>query len=268
MLAYEESEAQIVRNMRSAGIDLQPWLDEGLLHIHASRPSSHGLEMHLVSVHKLVEEIRPAALVMDPISNLTAVGSASEAKAMLVRLIDYLKSRGVTALYNSLTAPDGTMERSEVGVSSLIDTWLLVRQLETNGERNRTLFVLKSRGMSHSNQVREFLITDHGIDLRDAYLGPHGVLTGSARLAQEARERDEDIRREEERARDEAQLAARKLALEAQLAAIKAELENVNRNANRAASDDERRRKLAREDQAAMARSRRVADAPGKRSGG
>jgi circadian clock protein KaiC len=259
MVAYEESEAQIVRNMRSVGLDLQPWLEKGLLHIHATRPSSHGLEMHLVTVHKLVRDLRPGAVVMDPISNLTQVGSLSEAQAMLVRLIDFLKVRGVTALYTSLTPNDGFLERTEIGVSSLIDTWLLVRQVEVNGERNRTLFVLKSRGMSHSNQVREFLLTDHGLDLREAYLGPHGVLTGSARLAQEARDRDEELRRVEEAQRQAIQLTARRLSIEAQMAALQAELQMVNQHDNQTTSGEERRRKLALEDEAAMARSRRVA---------
>ena len=266
MLAYEESEAQIVRNMRSVGIELQPWLDKGLLQIHASRPSSHGLEMHLVAVHKLVEQLRPQTLVMDPISNLTAAGSLIEARAMLVRLIDFLKSRGVTAFYNSLTRSDGSLEQTEIGVSSLIDTWLLVRQNESSGERNRTLYVLKSRGMSHSNQVREFLITSKGIELRKAYLGPHGVLTGSARLAQEARDRDEELRRIQELQREESQLVARRLALEAQLAALQAELQNVNQIASRAAAEAEHRRQIAVDDEAAMARSRRVVSAQGKRS--
>jgi circadian clock protein KaiC len=260
VLAYEESEAQIVRNMRSVGIDLEPWLAKGLLRIHASRPSTHGLEMHLVTVHKLVEDFRPQNVVMDPISNLTNVGSASETHAMLVRLMDFLKARNVTALYTSLTSPQGSLERTDVGISSLIDTWLLVRQLEVNGERNRTMFVLKSRGMSHSNQVREFLLTGRGLELRDAYLGANGVLTGSARLAQESRDRDEELRRADESLRQASELEARRSVLKAQMQALKAELRSVDQSANRAVSDEERRTRLAVGDRSAMARSRRADD--------
>lgn len=258
MLAYEESPAQIVRNMRSVGIDLQPWIDRHLLHIHATRPFSHGLEMHLVTVHKLIRDLQPRAVVMDPISNLLQVGSTMESRAMMVRVIDFLKSRGVTALYTNLTAANGSLERTELGVSSLIDTWLLVRQLEVNGERNRTLFVLKSRGMSHSNQVREFLITGRGLALRDAYLGTNGVLTGSARVAQEAQDREEEVRRAAESRREAARQVATRRALEAQIAQLEAELAAAEQDSTRIASDEADRLRAARESVAAMARSRGV----------
>ncbi len=258
ILAYEESESQIVRNMRSIGIDLRKWIDKGLLRIHASRPTSQGLELHLVTVHKLVRDFRPSALVMDPISNLVAVGSVSEAKAMFVRVIDFLKSSGVTALYTSLTSPEGALEKTEIGISSLIDTWMLLRQTELNGERNRILFLLKSRGMNHSNQVREFLLSEHGIEVRDAYLGPQGVLTGSARLAQEARDREEELRQSEENQQRVSQLESRRKTLEAQAEALKEELGAVAKNVSRIASEEERRQKRVVDDRKAMARSRRV----------
>lgn len=256
--AYEESETQIVRNMRSLGLDLQKWIDKGLLRIHATRPSSHGLETHLVTVHKLVEELRPSSVVIDPISNLIASGSVVEAQAMLVRLIDFLKGRGITALYTSLAAGDQSAEATDVGVSSLTDTWLLLRQVELEGERNRTLFVLKSRGMSHSNQVREFLLTDQGIALREPYLGAKGVLTGSARIAQEARDRDEELRRRQESQLQANQLAARRSALAARMKELEAEMEVLSTTARQNESDETRRAKAFAEDAAAMANSRRA----------
>lgn len=257
LFAYEESEAQIVRNMRSLGRNLQKWIDDGLLRIHATRPSSHGLETHLVTVHKLVEEFRPQNVVIDPISNLVAAGSVVEAQAMLVRLIDFLKARGVTALYTSLASGGSDAEATDVGISSLTDTWLLVRQAEVNGERNRTLFVLKSRGMGHSNQVREFLMSGNGIELREPYLGAQGVLTGSARVAQEARDRDEETRRRHESRVQANQIAARRTALEAKMKELEAEMVLVSADVNQTAADEKTREQFVASDAAAMARSRR-----------
>jgi circadian clock protein KaiC len=156
--------------------------------MHASRPTFHGLEMHLVQIHKMVVEFEPAAVVIDPISNFSASGSTSDASLMLLRLIDFLKSRKITAFLTHLTSGGKAMEATDIGISSIIDTWLLVRDIELGGERNRGLYVLKSRGMKHSNQIREFVITPEGIQLLDVYVGPEGVLTGSMRAAQEARE--------------------------------------------------------------------------------
>ena len=270
LLSYEESEQQIVRNMRSVGIDLQPAIDRGLLLVHSTRPSSHGLESHLVTIHTLVRDFRPDVVVVDPISNLVSLGSVQETRSMLLRVIDVLKSRGITAIYSSLTSPEGSLERTDLGVSSLIDTWLLVRQVEVNGERNRTLFILKSRGMSHSNQVREFNLSGHGLELRDAYLGPEGVLTGSARVAQEARDREQQRRRAEESERREAELAARRRALEAQIDSLKAELEVVSQEALEVTARESRRRRQLADDERAMARSRGAEDPrlhPGRNGG-
>jgi circadian clock protein KaiC len=260
LFAYEESAAQIVRNMRSIGIDLQRWIDQGLLCIHASRPSSHGLETHLVVMHKLVRELRPLTVVIDPISSLLTAGTPSETRSMMVRLLDFLKTHGVTALCTSLATPTNTAETSEVGVSSLIDTWLYLRQTEESGERNRTILVLKSRGMSHSNQMRELLLLDHGIELREAYLGRDGVLTGSARLAQEARDRDEELRRVEENQREADALLAKRQLLEAHVTALEAEMSAVSRDLERVSSTETRRRRLTTEDREAMARSRWAQD--------
>jgi circadian clock protein KaiC len=186
--AFEESESQLVRNMRSIGLDLNPWLKKGLLRVHATRPTASGLEMHLVTIHKFVDEFEPRVVVVDPITTFTSAGTSVEAEAMLMRLIDYLKGQQITAYFTSLTHSGNPHEQSQIGISSLIDTWFLLRDIELGGERNRLLYILKSRGMAHSNQIREFALTGHGVQLRDAHIGPEGVVTGSVRLAQEARE--------------------------------------------------------------------------------
>jgi circadian clock protein KaiC len=267
LFAYEESEAQVVRNMRSVGLDLRPWIDKGLLQIHSARPSSHGLEMHLVAIHKLVRTFRPQAIVMDPISNLTAVGTLGETNAMLVRLIDFFKASGITAMFTSLTTARDGLEHSEVGVSSLIDSWLVVRDLELNGERNRTLVILKSRGLHHSNQVREFLLTSSGIELREAYLGAHGVLTGSARLGQEARDREDELIRLEDTMRVQSELAVRRHAIETQIATLQDQLRTVAGDLERVAGEQRRRETRIGGDRRAMSASRHAAKTNGARDG-
>lgn len=180
IFAFEESPKQLVRNMRSIGLDLQPWLDQGLLRIHSARPSLHGLEMHLAVLHRAMRDFRPHAVVVDPISNFLAAGTTAESKSMLTRLVDFLKAQQITAIFTSLIAGINAIEETEVGISSIIDTWVLVRDLEFDGQRNRALYLLKSRGMAHSNQVRRFLITGKGIDLDDMHVPGHG--TGGAKL--------------------------------------------------------------------------------------
>jgi circadian clock protein KaiC len=174
LFAYEESSEQLLRNMRSMGIDLAPWVKQGLLQIHCSRPSMHGLEQHLVMMHDTVQAFQPGVVVVDPISSLSLDNAETEVKPTLMRLIDFLKKLQITSVFTSLTS-DGivtsVMEDKQMGISSLMDTWLLLRNVEFNGERNRMIFVLKSRGMAHSNQVREFVLSDTGIDLRDVYVG-------------------------------------------------------------------------------------------------
>jgi len=197
-MASEQSTSEVIRDMRSIGIDLEPLLKRNLLRFYAARPGTFGLEKHLVTIHDLTAEFDPKVVVIDPITNFGSVGTYSEVKSMVTRLIDMFKSRQITALFTSLTSGDGSPEMSEVGVSSQMDAWLLLRNLECNGERNRGLYVLKSRGMAHSNQLREFLLTDHGVQLRDVYVGPAGLLTGSAREAQEAKERAEASERKQQ----------------------------------------------------------------------
>jgi circadian clock protein KaiC len=227
LFAYEESAAQIQRNMRSIGLNLEQWAKKGLLEIHASRPTLQGLEQHLVGMHDAVRAFRPAVVVVDPISNLTIERHDAEVKPTLLRLIDFLKQQQITTLFTSLTSSESGVspEDSQIGVSSLMDTWLLLRNVENNGERNRTLYVLKSRGMGHSNQVREFVLSRRGIDLVDVYLGTDRVLTGTARVAQEAQERVAAGLRRQDHERRLRELDSKRKALVAQIAALQAEAE-------------------------------------------
>jgi circadian clock protein KaiC len=223
--ALEESQQQIARNMRSIGLDLDPWARSGLLEFHASRPTLFGLEMHLATIFRAVMEFEPHVVIVDPLSNLSSIGSPNEVMAALLRLVDFLKARQVTALFTSLVSNDAAENDTQLGVSSLMDTWLSLRNLESNGERNRGLYVLKSRGMHHSNQIREFLLTDHGVQLVNVYLGAEGILTGSARLNQEARERAESAARQEELEILQRRLDRRRAAMEGQISSLRAELE-------------------------------------------
>jgi circadian clock protein KaiC len=222
--AFEESEPQIIRNMRSIGIDLEPWVQKRLLKFHAMRPTVYGLEMHLVRMHALIDEFKPEVVVMDPISNMVAVGTEREVNAMLSRLIDFLKGRGITAVFSTLAHPE-TTEVTEMAISSLIDTWLLLRMEETSGERNRTLFILKSRGMAHSNQVREFRMSDRGVGFTEVYIGGGQVFTGSAREVQEAKDRAEAMARQQETEKRQREHQRQRRLLAAQIEALKGQLE-------------------------------------------
>ena len=256
LFAYEESPAQIVRNMRSIGIDLEPWIKKGLLQIHSSRPTLHGLEQHLVLMHDTVRAFLPAVVAVDPISNLTLDRNEIEVKPTLMRLIDFLKQQQITTLFTSLTAGGATPEDSQVGVSSLMDTWLLLRNVEFNGERNRTIYVLKSRGMAHSNQVREFVLSDAGIDLVDVYLGPDCVLTGTARVAQETHELAAAELRRQDHERKLRQLAAKQKAIEAQIAALQAEAESEAAEVNFTIAQETLQERLMQQNTDAMAQLR------------
>jgi circadian clock protein KaiC len=187
MFAYEESAAQILRNMRSIGIDLELWVKKGLLEIHAARPTLQGLEQHLVVMHDIVLATRPSVVVIDPISNLTLELSKAEVKAMLIRLIDFLKRRRITALFTGLAEGGAALEESQLSVSSLMDTWLLLRNSERNGERNRTLYIMKSRGMAHSNRAPEFVLTDSGVELMDFHPSNDRALAGATRVTRDGR---------------------------------------------------------------------------------
>lgn len=225
LFGYEESSAQILRNMRSVGIDLQPHIDKDLLQIQSSRPSLHGLEQHLLTMQDLVQKFQPSVVVIDPISNLSLDNIENDAKPTLIRLIDFFKQQQITTMYTSLVSNDSTSEPSQFGVSSLMDTWLQLRNSEFNGERNRTIFVQKSRGMVHSNQVREFVLSDQGIRLISPYVGADQVLTGTARVAQEAIELAKAELRRQDHERRLRQLASKQKTISAQIAALQAEAE-------------------------------------------
>ena len=256
--AFEESAKQIVRNMRSVGIDLQPHLDSGRLRIIAQRPFQYGLEMHLVSMHKEIDRFRPSVVIVDPISNLISAGTPREVTAMLTLLIDFLKGEGITGFFTVLTENGGRLETSDVGISSLIDTWMLVRDIEVSGERNRGLYVLKARGMNHSNQIREFILSGKGIKLVEVYLGPAGMLTGSARVALEEQERDARMRQSDESDLKLAQLEHKRKAMEAHIEAMRAEFEADSAAVKKAVSLDDKREKRLVDNKLAMAKSRRV----------
>jgi len=265
--AFEESRNQIIRNMRSIGIDLERWAGTGLLEFRNARPTLYGLEMHLVTMHKTIEEFDPAIVVIDPISNLTAAGSGAEVKSMLSRMIDYLKTKQITAFCTDLTTAGNCIEGTEVGISSLMDTWLLLQTMEESGERNRTLNILKSRGMEHSNQVREFILSDRGVQLIDVYTGPGVVLTGSARIAQEARDQAEMLESRQEIERKQREIERRKMVMEAQIAALNARFEAEKDELERAVDRGKLREQALFQSNRGMARSRH-ADVPSPERGG
>jgi circadian clock protein KaiC len=258
--ATEESPDLIVRNMRSIGIDLSFWIKKGLVRFDATRPTFYGLEMHLLRMHKLITETKARVVVVDPITSYISLGDSLEVKAMLNRLIDFFKSCQITALFTSLTEGGSALEQSEVGISSLMDTWILLRPIESSGERNRGIWILKSRGMAHSNQLREFLITEHGIDLVDVYLGTGGVLTGTARAAQEAKEKAEALLREQEIERKQRNVERRSKALEARMAALRTQFEIEKEELEKEINEQKRREGVINENRAGMA-VRRKADA-------
>lgn len=224
-IAFEEAPQQILRNMNSVGLDLNPYLHQGNLQIQAIRPTAHGLELHLVQIHRWLSTFRPHSVVIDPISNLTLTGSLLQTKAFFMRLIDYLKAQQITTVMTNLIIGGSPLESTELGISSLMDTWLEVRIIESNGERNRILQVLKSRGMEHSNQVREFRLSSQGIDLIDVYLGQGTVLTGSARLQQEAADQRTRLHQQQQVARRRREIEQQQQLLKSQIEALQQQME-------------------------------------------
>jgi circadian clock protein KaiC len=260
--AFEESRHQIIRNMRSIGINLEQWVNKGLLEFRNSRPSLYGLEMHLVTMHKAIEAFKPAIVVVDPISNLVAAASEMEVKSMLSRLIDFLKMKGITAFCTDLTSVGGSLERTDVGISSLMDTWLLLQVIEGSGERNRGLYILKSRGMEHSNQVREYRLSDNGAILQDVYVGTGGVLTGAGRVAQEAKEKAETLERNQEIERKQRDIERKKAVIEAQIEALRTSFEAEKDDLERAIAREKLHQEVLAEESQAMARSRKADGQP------
>jgi circadian clock protein KaiC len=266
--AFEESPRQIVRNMRSVGIDLQPWVRKGLLLFQAARPTYGGIEEHLLVTHKRISSFQPSVVVVDPVTNLIMVSTANEVRSMLTRLVDFLKTQGITSIFTSLTAGGGPLEASEVDVSSLMDTWLVLVSIEVGGERNRALYVLKSRGMEHSNQIREFLLTDDGLRLLDVYLGPQGVLTGSARLSQEEREKTADMSRRQELESHRRELERERRTFEARMDTLRAEHEAEEERIQQTISESESLGKELLQARGQMVRSRKADSSPYKKEGG
>ncbi len=254
--SFEESAELLVRNVGSAGIDLQQHARSGLLRFETKRPTSFGFEMHLAHMQRELDRFRPSAVIVDPVTSFR--GPDSEVHALLLRMIDILKTRGITTIFTSLTTSEERVAQSDFGLSSLMDTWVSLVDIESNGERNRGLYALKSRGMSHSNQIREYLLTGEGVRLIKAYLGVAGVLMGSARLAKEAQERVEAQQQRDEVARCRREVGSRRAVTERQIAELYAEIEAQDAEAARLIAKDERREMAFETDRAAMGASRGV----------
>jgi len=223
--SFEESPDQIIRNMHSIGLRLEPLVKSGLLRFHSARPSLYGLEMHLATMFREIAEFKPHVVIIDPITSLMDSGTDSEGKGMVTRLIDFLKAGQITSLFTSLTQGGHALQQSETAMSSLMDAWVLLQDFEGNGERNRVLYVLKARGMAHSNQIREFLISDRGIDVVDAYIGASGVLTGSARAAQFSLEKAAVLASQQEAAQLKREVERKRGALERQISDLRSDYE-------------------------------------------
>ena len=259
-ITFEESASQILRNMRSVGIDLEPFVKKGLLQFHAVRPTSQGLESHLAAIHDLVSAFQPAAVVADPVTNLITVDDVQHVRGTLTRLIDFLKVNQITMLATSLTSGGADEEQSEVGISSLMDTWLLVRNLENERERNRGLYIMKSRGMAHSNQVREFVLSDKGIQLIDVYTGGGAVLTGSARVAQLERERLQDMLDRQQAEAKRIEIRHKRAAVHAQIELLRADLAAADQELKHLETASAIRRQEVAKARAEMAQSRMADD--------
>jgi len=255
---FEESPNQLMRNMLSIGIKLEPWVRKGLLLFQATRPTFYGLEMHLAVTHKIVNIFKPDIVILDPINTFVVGDKESEVKTMIMRIVDFLKANQITALFTSLTSNDSAIESSDVGISSLIDTWILLRDIELSGERNRGMYVLKSRGMANSNQIREFILTDHGVELREVYIGASGVLTGSARIAQEALENAEVLTRKHDIEQKKRELERKRKALDVQIATLLADFESEESEAVKMIETEQEMIKRLEQDKIEMAVSRKA----------
>ena len=257
-LSFEESPSQIIRNMKSIGIDLDKWVRKGLIQFHAVRPTFYGLESHLKGMHRVIEDFKPAAVVVDPISNLVSAGDEQEVKSMLMRLMDFLKGELITTVCTDLTAGATTVQETEIGLSSLSDTWILLRLIENGGERNRTLYIVKSRGMEHSEQIREFRLTDKGVQLLDVYVGPGGVLTGSARAAQEAQDEAEALIRKQKLELMRREVERKEALYQAELTALKARFEYDKEESQLAISQSENREAVLKQEKFYLAGIRKA----------
>jgi len=259
-LSFEESPAQIIRNMLTIGVDLAPFVASGLLRINSTRPNLYGLESHLAAIHKLVNECRPQNVIVDPISNMDGGDDSAEAYSMLLRLVDFLKEQKITSFLVNLTNGGEALEQTKTRISSLIDTWLLLRAIEVGGERNKVLYVLKSRGMAHSNQLREFTVSSKGIQLIEPYAGPDGVLTGSMRTAQEAREKALELARAQESSRKQREINRRRAELEAQITSLREDLAALQEEAKHLHSEAQARDSVATQTRLELMRRRGAAE--------
>lgn len=255
---FEESPKQLMRNMGSIGIHLEEWVERGLLRFQATRPTLYGLEMHLAVTQKFVNEFKPHVVILDPINTFVSGDKEFEVKTLLMRIVDFLKVHNVTALFTNLTQAEYDHEGSNSGISSLIDTWLFLRDIELNGERNRGMYVLKSRGIANSNQIREFVLTDHGVELRDAYIGANGVLTGSARIAQEAQENSEVLTRKLEIEFKKREIGRKRRELEAKVEAMRAVFGSAEAEAFAIIEKEQETIKQLEQDKTEMAVSRKA----------
>jgi circadian clock protein KaiC len=260
LFAFEESPAQLTRNLRSVGIDLQPHVDAGLLRIQSTRPSAHGLEAHLAMILQQIDDFDPHLVVVDPISAFSDL--ASNRQSMLLRLIDLLKDRGITAVCTTLTI--GEDDASDVGVSSIIDAWISLAAIERNGERNRSIRVIKARGTSHSNQVREFVISSEGVSIIDVYSGAGSVVMGTARQVAEAQQAEDDLRRSENIEAIRRRLERQRSSIEAQISALQLQLESDTEALELEARAESRAQRRREADTEAIKVSRR-ADSSGER---
>jgi circadian clock protein KaiC len=223
----EECPNQLIRNMSSIGIDLTPPLKSGLLRLHSIQPAIYGLEGHLLHLHNLVADFRPSVVILDPITNLSAIGNELEINALFIRLIDFFKNKGITTLFTSLTGSEKPLENSTVGISSMIDTWIMLRMVQTPTERNRLLYVLKSRGMAHSNQIREFNLTDTGLEVLDIYTGSGDDYTGAERLTRQAMEKAAALIERQAAEQRERELNLEHRSLQAQIAILQTRAEGI-----------------------------------------
>ena len=255
---FEESANQLMRNMLSIGVHLETWQKKGLLQFQATRPTFYGLEMHLAVTHKTVKAFKPDIVIFDPINTFTASDKENEVKTMLMRIVDFLKANQITALFTGLTSRKSILESPEVGLSSLIDTHIMLRDIELSGERNRGMYILKSRGMANSNQIREFILTDQGVELREVYIGAKGVLTGSARISQEANENAALLIHEKDIERKKRELERKRKVIETQIDALHAEFDAEESEAIVMIEIEQDKIKRLKQDKIEMAKSRKA----------
>lgn len=265
--AFEESPSQIIRNMDSINVKLEKWVKKGLLTFHAGRPTQYGLETHLAVMLKLVGDLKPQVVIVDPVSNLVNVGQTLDVKAMLARLIDFLKVQQITAIFTNLTGGEEREIEEAIGVSSLMDTWISLRNLESNGERTRGLYILKSRGMSHSNQVREFVLSDSGIGLVDVYVGPQGIVTGTQREIQRAKDEAVALARKQEMDSRRQEIDRKKRLLQARIEAMEAEYQAEAENARRVIAQEEARDVSAAIERETIGKARKQTSPSGGKAG-